>query len=248
MSRSDSACGSVQQFPGPRPDRHHRGLLVSGAGRDGGQEPGKTGKRPVLGRQPFRLRGEPPVLARVRHSTRAAHAHSEAGLGGIDPSAPRAPPRLDHRNIRLGRNRQPDRRPRPLAHLRPDERRVGGHDEGELTERRDTGLKRLNPLGRVRETIKVDEVQRHIGAAVGTLPAAATGSAADARRHRQVASQRVIHSVTGRVAAQPVRRSVQGQPATAQARPAGVGWRSVPRAIGANSATLCWSESDEHQR
>ena len=38
-----SACGSVQQFSCPRPDRHHRGLLLPGTGRDGGQEPGKTG-------------------------------------------------------------------------------------------------------------------------------------------------------------------------------------------------------------
>ena len=110
--------------PRSRPDRRHGRLLLSGAGRDGGQEAGEPGERPVVRRQLRGQLGELPILARVGHRPRAAHAHSEAGLRSVDPSAPRASPRLDHRDVRA-RGAPAAGPPREPAPVLPPKRTAG---------------------------------------------------------------------------------------------------------------------------
>lgn len=125
--------------------------------------------------------------------------------GRVDAAAARAAPRFDELEVRDGGRGQSQRRLCPLLQGRPAGRRARGQGVGQFAQRGDADFAGLDRAGEGLQVGAVDEIQGHVGAAVGAFAVAVAGPAADAPRHRQGAGQYLGHHVAPRSTVLPPR-------------------------------------------
>ena len=113
----------------------------------------------------------------------------------IDSATARAAPGLDDLDVREVWSGQPQGGPRPVLQGGPADRRAGCHRLGQLLQWGDADCPRLGRGGERLQCGVVDEVQGDVGAALRAFARAVPTSASDAGCHREVAGQRLRHSV-----------------------------------------------------